>query len=195
MLHSGIDLHKRTIALSTVTADGQPVRDAQPPTTRAAVRAYFDALPGPHRAVVESTSNWYWLRDPLAGAGVALRLGRSKYIKAISDAGRAPCAAAQPAAGEDRRRGRRHPRAAAPERPGPGGARVGEALVSAEWRAARDLPRARLQLVAQQVRCKNTVAGLLARREGTRADRVPPASPARARPLAPELSNGVRPTA
>jgi hypothetical protein len=28
MLHSGIDLHKRTIVLATVTADGTPVRDA-----------------------------------------------------------------------------------------------------------------------------------------------------------------------
>lgn len=59
MLHSGIALlHKRTIALSPVTADGHAVRDAQLPTTRAAVRGDFDALPGPHRAVVESTSHW-----------------------------------------------------------------------------------------------------------------------------------------
>ena len=59
MLHSGIDLHKRTIAFATVTPDGQSVRDAQLPTTRAAVRACFEALSGPHRAVVESTSTWY----------------------------------------------------------------------------------------------------------------------------------------
>lgn len=101
MLHSGIDLHKRTIAISTVTADGQSVRDTQLPTTRAAVLSYFEAIPGPHRAVVESTSNWYWLKDLLNEAGVDLRLGHSKYIKAISYAGRAPCAAAQPATGED----------------------------------------------------------------------------------------------
>ena len=84
MLHSGIDLHKRTIAISTVTPDGQAVQDRQLPTTRTAVRAYFAGLPGPHRAVVESTSNWYWLRDLLVSAGVDLRLGHSKYIKAIS---------------------------------------------------------------------------------------------------------------
>jgi hypothetical protein len=115
MLHSGIDLHKRTIAISTVTPEGQPVRDAQLPTSRPAIRAYFDALPGPHRAVVESTSNWYWLKDLLSRAGIDLRLGHSKYIKAISYAGRAPYAAAQPAPGEDRRSGRRNPRAVAPE--------------------------------------------------------------------------------
>ena len=84
MLHSGIDLHKRTIAIATVTPDGQPVRDTQLPTSRPAIRAYFASMPGPHRAVVESTSNWYWLRDLLVSVGVDLRLGHSKYIKAIS---------------------------------------------------------------------------------------------------------------
>ena len=53
MLHSGIDLHKRTLAISSATPDGHAVQDRQPPTARAAVRAYFAALPGPHRAVVE----------------------------------------------------------------------------------------------------------------------------------------------
>src|SRR5687768_6883432 len=84
MLHSGIDLHKRTIVLTTVTADGRPVRDATLPTTREAVRRYFAVLPGPHRAVVESTATWNWLRDLLASEGVDLRLGHSKFIKAIS---------------------------------------------------------------------------------------------------------------
>ena len=56
MLRSGIDLHKRTIVVSTVTADGHPVRDASRSTTRAAVQANFAALPGPHRAVSESTA-------------------------------------------------------------------------------------------------------------------------------------------
>lgn len=84
MLHSGIDLHKRTIAIATVTPDGRPVRDAQLPTTRAAIRSYFAALPGPHRAVVESTSNWYWLRNLSTDTDIDLRLGHSEYIKAIS---------------------------------------------------------------------------------------------------------------
>ena len=44
------------------------------------------------------------LADLLRAEGIALTLGHSKYIKAISYAGRSPCAAAQPATGEDRRR-------------------------------------------------------------------------------------------
>jgi transposase len=158
MLHSGIDLHKRTLAIATVTPDGQSVQDRQLPTTRAAVRAYFAALPGPHRAVVESTSNWYWLRDLLVGSGVDLRLGHSKYIKAISYA-KVKTDAVDAATLAQLLRSDLIPEAH---------------MVSAEWREARDLLRARLQLVGQQVRCKNTVAGLLAQYNVTTPDALPP---------------------
>ena len=84
MLHSGIDLHKRTVVISTVDPEGHSVRDAELPTSRARIQSYFSSLPGPHRAVVESTSNWYWLSDLLLSGGIDLRLGHSKYIKAIS---------------------------------------------------------------------------------------------------------------
>jgi transposase len=158
MLHAGIDLHKRTIAIATVSPDGQPVQDRQLPTTRAAVRAYFEALPGPHRAVVESTSNWYWLRDLLVGSGVDLRIGHSKYIKAISDA-KVKTDAVDAATLAQLLRSDL----------------VSEAhMVSAEWREARDLLRARLQLVGQQVRRKNTVAGLLAQYNVTTPEALPP---------------------
>jgi transposase len=146
MLHSGIDLHKRTIVLSTVTTDGTPVRDAKLPTTRDAVRRYFAALPGPHRAVVESTATWYWLRDLLASEGVDLRLGHSKYIKAISYA-KVKTDAVDAATLAQLLRSDLVPEGH---------------MVSPEWREARDLLRARLQLVGQQVRCANALAGLLA---------------------------------
>lgn len=47
---------------SQYTDAGCTICDASLPTTRAAVRAYLARHPGPHRAVVESTSNWYWPR-------------------------------------------------------------------------------------------------------------------------------------
>src|SRR5215217_2506645 len=84
MLFSGIDLHKRSLAIHTVDAQGARVREADLPTRREAVTAYFAALPGPHRAVVECVQSWYWLRDLLAPAGVDLRLAHAKYVKAIS---------------------------------------------------------------------------------------------------------------
>jgi len=158
MLHSGIDLHKRTLVLSTVTPAGQPVREAKLPATREAVRRYFAALPGRHRAVVESTSNWYWLRDFLVGEGVDLRLGHSKYIKAISYA-KVKTDAVDAATLAQLLRSDLVPEAH---------------MVSPEWREARDLLRARLQVVGQQVRCKNTLAGLLAQYNVATPAALPP---------------------
>lgn len=84
MLYSGIDLHKRTLAIHTVDAAGALARKADLPTQREVITAYFAALPGPHRAVVECTGMWYWLRDLLVPQGIDLRLGHAKYLKAIS---------------------------------------------------------------------------------------------------------------
>mgnify|MGYP002260648861 CR=1 FL=1 len=55
MLYAGIALHKRTLAIHTVDAHGALVRKADLPTQRDRTTAYFAALPGPHRAVVECT--------------------------------------------------------------------------------------------------------------------------------------------
>jgi transposase len=172
MLHSGIDLHKRTIAIATVTPDGQPVRDTQLPTSRMAIRAYCESMPGPHRAVVESTSNWYWLHDLLVSAGVDLRLGHSKYIKAISYAKVKTDAVDAATLAQLLRRDL-----------------IPEAhMVSPEWREARDLLRARLQLVRQQIRVKNTVAGLLAQYNVTNPTALPPLVQLRTTLLAEQLA-------
>ena len=48
MLHSGIDLHKRTVVISTVDPSGQAVRNAELPTSGARIQSYFASLPGPH---------------------------------------------------------------------------------------------------------------------------------------------------
>lgn len=149
MLHSGIDLHKRTVVIATVDADGRPIRDVQLPTKREAITRYFAALdggPDAQRAVVESTSTWYWLRDLLAAQGVDLRLGHSKHVKAISYA-KVKTDAVDAATLAQLLRSDLIPEAH---------------MISAEWREARDLLRARLQLVRQQVRCKNAIDGLLA---------------------------------
>lgn len=149
MLHSGLDLHKRTVVISTVDTGGRPVRDIQLPTRREAITSYFAALPGgtaAQRAVVESTSNWYWLRALLGAQGVDLRLAHSKHVKAISFA-KVKTAAVDAATLAQLLRGDLVPEAH---------------MVSAECREARDLLRARQQLVAQQVRIKNTITGLLA---------------------------------
>ena len=86
MLYSGIDLHKRTLAIGTVDAAGVLVRTANLPSRRDAVSAYFATLDGPHQAVCEWTSMWSWVRDLLVPQGIDLRLAHAKYLKAISHA-------------------------------------------------------------------------------------------------------------
>jgi len=80
MLFSGIDLHKRSVAIHTLDAAGTVVRTAKLPAHRRALATYFDTLPGPHRAVVECTGMWYWVRDLLVPQGIDLRLGHAKYL-------------------------------------------------------------------------------------------------------------------
>jgi transposase len=146
MLHSGIDLHKRTIVLSTLDAEGERIAEAELPTSRTAVRSYFAAHPGPHRAVVESTATWYWLRDLLVPLGVDLKLGHSKYIKAISYAKVKTDAVDAHTLAQLLRND------LIPE----------GHMISAAHREERDLLRARLRLVSQRVRCRLIVEGLLA---------------------------------
>lgn len=175
MLHSGLDLHKRTIAISTVAPDGRPVRDVQLPTKRDAITAYFAALPGgptAQRAVVESTSNWYWLRDLLTAQGVDVRLAHSKHVKAISYA-KVKTDAVDAATLAQLLRGDLLPEAH---------------MVSPEWREARDLLRARLQLVRQQVRVKNTITGLLAQYNVTAPSALPELVQLRVRLLYEQLT-------
>lgn len=84
MLYSGIDLHKRTIAIHTVVGAGALIRRADLPTRRDILTAYFATLPGPHQAVVECTGMWWRLRDLLVPQGIDFRLGHATYLKAIS---------------------------------------------------------------------------------------------------------------
>ena len=59
MLYSGIDLHKRTLAIHTIDAAGALARKADLPTNYAAITAYFATLEGTHQAICECVSMWY----------------------------------------------------------------------------------------------------------------------------------------
>jgi transposase len=146
MLHTGIDLHKRDLLVTTVDSAGQPVKTARLTTTRPAVTAYFAALGSEQRAVVESTATWYWLADLLRAQGIALTLGHSKYIKAISYA-KVKTDAVDAATLAQLLRADLIPEAH---------------MISPALREPRDLLRQRLVLVAKRTRCKNAVGGLLA---------------------------------
>lgn len=145
MLYSGIDLHKRTLAIHTLDGAGALVRKADLPTQRDVITAYFATLPGPHQAVVECTGMWYWLRDLLVPQGIDLRLGHAKYLKAISYA-KVKTDAVDAATLAQLLRVQLIPEAH---------------MISDAHREIRDVLRTRLLLVSRTLRCQRSVGALL----------------------------------
>ena len=85
MLNTGIDLHRRSIVMCTVNDSGAIAARSKMKTDPSAVTTYFQQWPGEaHRAVVECTSNWYWLCDLLRSLGIIVVLAHAKYLKAIA---------------------------------------------------------------------------------------------------------------
>jgi hypothetical protein len=84
MLYTGIDLHKRTVSLATVDAQGTLVTEARLPTSRGAVAGYFSELPEPSLATVEATSCWYWVRELLDTEQVPLTLAHATFLYMFS---------------------------------------------------------------------------------------------------------------
>ena len=84
MLYSGIYLHRRLIVICTMNNEGTVVTRTRMKTEPDAVVTYFRQWTEPHHAVVECTSNWYWLCDQLRSLGIVVVLAHAKYLKAIS---------------------------------------------------------------------------------------------------------------
>jgi transposase len=84
MYYTGIDEHKDNCFLTTVNDAGAVFKRARIQNQSAMILEYFHDFPRPHRAVVESTANWYWLNDLLESQGIELILAHAKYIKAIA---------------------------------------------------------------------------------------------------------------
>ena len=85
MLYSGIDLHRRSIVVCTVDDSGNIIARRTLRTLPELIMTYFQQWPTEsHRAVVESTTGWYWLCDLLRSLGVIIVLAHAKYLKAIS---------------------------------------------------------------------------------------------------------------
>jgi len=84
MLYSGVDLHRRLIAICTVNETGTIIARSKMKTDPELVTAYFQQWPDQHRAVVECTIGWYWFCDLMRSLGVDVVLAHAKYLKAIS---------------------------------------------------------------------------------------------------------------
>jgi transposase len=145
MLHTGVDLHKRTVALATLDGRGRVVQQGKLRTDRDAIRAYFRRLPGRQRATVEATGSWYWLSDLLRDEGVDLQLAHAKFLKAIAYA-KVKTDAVDAATLAQLLRADLIP---------------GAHMISPELRELRDLLRARLHLARKDVSARNSVQRLL----------------------------------
>lgn len=84
MSHTGIDERRDSSIFTTVNDAGVVLKEASVRNEPASVLEYSRDLPGPYRAVVESTANWYWLSDLLEANGIELVLARARYLKAIA---------------------------------------------------------------------------------------------------------------
>lgn len=158
MFFSGIDQHKASSVITTLTADGQRVAQATVPNERLVLRQYFAQFPGPHKAVVESTGRWYWLRDLLVPAGVELELAHAKLLKAIAYAKVKTDAVDADTLAQLLRVGL-IPHAH---------------MIAAAMRGPRDVLRARLQLVERHVRCEHTLGSLLEKFNVPEVAQLPP---------------------
>jgi len=145
MLHSGIDLHKNDLVISTLDAGGTQVQKLRLRTQRSVVSRYFRLLPGPHRAVVESTASWYWLADLLEREGVELTLAHAKLVKAIAYAKVKTDAVDAHTLAQLLRVDLIPP----------------AHMISPELRGIRDVLRVRLRLVQKRTRCQSAIASLL----------------------------------
>lgn len=158
MFYSGIDQHKLSSVITTLAADGQRVAQATVPNDRRVLRQYFAQFPGPHRAVVESTGRWYWLRDLLVPAGVDLELAHAKLLKAIAYA-KVKTDAVDADTLAQLLRADLIPHAH---------------MIADAMRAPRDVLRTRLQLVERHVRCEHTRGALLEKFNVPDVTQLPP---------------------
>lgn len=145
MSYSGIDQHKLDSTIPPYHVLGERVGPRRLRNDRSAILKYFTPSPGPHRAVVESTGGWSWLRNLLAPTGVDLPLAHATRLKALSRA-----TVKTDAIDSDTL------------------AQLGQAdlippayMIRPEWRGARDLLRTRLRLVSKRTSCRNSVHRLL----------------------------------
>jgi transposase len=158
VFYTGIDQHRRSSVLTTYGEDGQVVGHATLPNEPGRLRRYFGQFPGSHRAVVEATGRWYWLRDLLVRDGIDLRLAHAKFLKAIAYAKVKTDAVDAGTLGQLLRTGL-----------------IPEAhMISDALRGPRDVLRTRLRLVQRCTSCRNSVDRLLEKFNVATVDQLPP---------------------
>jgi transposase len=158
VFYTGIDQHRCSSVLTTLTGQGERLGQVTLPNDRRLLVQYFAQFPGPHQAVVEATGRWYWLRDLLAPQGIDLHLAHAKFLKAIAYAKVKTDAIDSDTLAQLLRTGL-----------------IPEAHMIADTeRGPRDVLRARLRLVERRSRCKNSLDRLLEKFNVTEVPALPP---------------------
>ena len=145
MYYSGIDQHKRDSFITTYDSNGMVVKQARVRNSALLIQSYFVELPGPHKAVVESTGSWYWLADLLQKLGVELTLAHANRLKAIS-AAKVKTDKVDSDILAQLLRANLIPEAH---------------KISPDRRGPRDLMRTRLRLISKSASCKNSIGRML----------------------------------
>jgi transposase len=141
-----------------VAADGARVAQVTLPNDRRVLLQYFAQFPRPHKAVVESTGRWYWLRDLLVPAGIELELAHAKLLKAIAYAKVKTDAVDADTLAQLLRVDLIPP----------------AHMIADALRGPRDVLRTRLQLVERRLRCELTLGSLLEKFNVPEVAQLPP---------------------
>jgi len=72
------------MVIVAINDNGEEIRQAKLPTSTRSLEDFFGSFGEPVRAVVECTSNWYWLSDWCRDNDIDLTLAHAKMVKAIS---------------------------------------------------------------------------------------------------------------
>ena len=158
MYFTGIDQHRLSSVLTTLTEHGDRLAQVTLPNDRRVLTQYFAQFPGDHQAVVEATGRWYWLRDLLVPQGIDLHLAHAKFLKAIAYAKVKTDAIDSDTLAQLLRTGL-----------------IPEAhMIADAQRGPRDVLRARLRLVERRSRCKNSLDRLLEKFNVPAVEQLPP---------------------
>lgn len=158
MLHA-IDLHKRSLEVATMRADGEgEPRVVRMPACERALGSYLRQWPASrHRVVVETTGSWYWIADLLREHRAELKLAHAAKVQAIT-AAKVKTDSVDALTLLTMLRLNLVPEAH---------------VISPELRGLRDLLRQRLQLVEKRTSSLNSIARLLEKYNRATVDALP----------------------
>ena len=158
MLHA-IDLHKRSLEVATMRADGEgDPRVVRMPACERALGSYLRQWPASrHRVVVETTGSWYWVADVLREHRAELKLAHAAKVQAITSA-KVKTDSADALTLLTMLRLNLVPEAH---------------VISPELRGLRDLLRQRLQLVEKRTSSLNSISRLLEKYNRATVDALP----------------------